>query len=170
MFGKLEELFSNDKQFVMMENQDIFVNGHYQFPLPLRNPALIMPTNRTMIKKRANYLKKKDYKKFMNDILQKRYGRVALEVQTYNKTWYIFPHGIHHPSKPGKIPFLVDCIAEFNCMSINKELLSSSGLNNQLVGVLMRFRQEQVAVIGDIESMFYQVWVSEEQRSLVRFL
>ena len=56
MFGKLEELFSNDKQFVMMENQDIFVNGHYQFPLPLRNPALIMPTNRTMIKKRANYL------------------------------------------------------------------------------------------------------------------
>ena len=177
----MEELFSNDKQFVMMENQDIFVNGHYQFPLPLRNPALIMPNNRTMIKKRANYLKKKelfiknkkffeDYKKFMNDILQKRYGRVALEVQTYNKTWYILPHGIHHPSKPGKIPFLVDCIAEFNCMSINKELLSSSGLNNQLVGVLMRFRQEQVAVIGDIESMFYQVWVSEEQRSLVRFL
>ena len=34
----------------------------------------------------------------------------------------------------------------------------------------MRFRQEQVAVKGDIESMFYQVWVSEKHKSFLEFL
>ena len=41
----------------MMENGAEFVNGHYQLPLSLRNPALIMLNNRTMVEKRANYLK-----------------------------------------------------------------------------------------------------------------
>ena len=48
-----------------------------------------------------------------------------------------------------------DCSAKFNGRSISKELLSS--LTSQLVGVLIRFHQEQVTVIGDIEYMFYQV-------------
>ena len=63
-----------------------------------------------------------------------------------------------------------DCSAKFNGRSINKELLSGPDLTNQLVGVLIGFHQEQVAVIGDIESMFYQVWVFKEHRSLLRFL
>ena len=43
---------------MMIENGAKFVNDHYQLPLSLRNPALIMPNNKTMIEKRANYLKK----------------------------------------------------------------------------------------------------------------
>ena len=60
VFGDLEKLSSKDKQFMMMmmENGAEFVNGNYQLSLPLRNPALIMPNNRTMVEKTANYLKK----------------------------------------------------------------------------------------------------------------
>ena len=105
----------------------------------------------------------------MNDILQKGYARVASEVQPYSKTWYIPHHDIYHPSKLGKIWVVFDCSAEFNGRSVNKELLSGSDLTNQLASILIRFCQEQVAVIGDIESMFYQVWDSEERRSLLRF-
>ena len=49
-------------------------------------------------------------------------------------------------------------------------MLSGPDLTNQLVGVLTRFRQEQIAFIGDIEAMFYQVYVADEHRSLLRFL
>ena len=35
---------------------------------------------------------------------------------------------------------------------------------------LARFREEPVAVMGDIESMFHQVLVPEKDRSLLRFL
>ena len=55
-----------------------------------------------------------------------------------------------------------DCSAEFNGRSINKELLSGPDLTNQLVGVFIRFCQGQEAVIEDIESMFYQIWVSQK--------
>ena len=48
-----------------------------------------------------------------------------------------------------------DGSTDFNGRSINKELLNGPDLTNQLVGVLIKFRQEQVAVTGDIESMFY---------------
>ena len=59
MFGEFENLSAEDKQFMITENGTEFVNGHYyQLPLPLRNPALIMPNNRTMVEKRANYLKR----------------------------------------------------------------------------------------------------------------
>ena len=99
VLGELEELSSEDKQFMMMmKNGAEFVNGHYQLSLPLRNLALIMSKNRTIVEKRADYLKKQfmknkkffeDYQRFMNDILQKGYARVASEAQTYSKTWYI---------------------------------------------------------------------------------
>ena len=60
MFGELENLSAEDKQFmIMMENGAGYVNSHYRLPLPLRNPALIVPNNRAMVEKRANYLKKR---------------------------------------------------------------------------------------------------------------
>ena len=43
-------------------------------------------------------------------------------------------------------------------------------LTNQLIGVLTRFRQEEVAVIADIEKMYAQILVTDEHRSLLRFL
>ena len=48
--------------------------------------------------------------------------------------------------------------------------MSATDLANQIVSVITRFREEPVAVIGDIESMFHQVLVPEKDRSLLRFL
>ena len=41
---------------------------------------------------------------------------------------------------------------------------------NQIVGILSRFREHDVAFMADMESMFYQVMVSEEQRCYLKFL
>ena len=131
------------------------------------------------MEKRANYLKRRfvknkkffgDYQKYMNDILQKNYTRVISEIQPYGKRWYTPHHGINNLSKPGKIRVVFDCSAGCNGRSINKELVSDPEMTSELVGVLIRFCQEQVAVIGDMESRFYQIWVFEEHRSLLRFL
>ena len=47
---------------------------------------------------------------------------------------------------------------------------SGPDLTNQTVGVLLRFREEQIAVTGDIEAMYHQVKVPENQRYFLRFL
>ncbi|XP_074608719.1 uncharacterized protein LOC141863139 [Acropora palmata] len=43
-------------------------------------------------------------------------------------------------------------------------------LTNSLIGVLIRFRRDRVAVMVDIESMFHQVRVPEHDSSFMRFL
>ena len=83
---------------------------------------------------------------------------------------YIPHHGVYHPSKPEKIRVVFDCGAEFKGTSLNKTMMSGLDLANQIVGVITRFREEPVAVIGDIEPMFHQVLVPEKDRSLFRFL
>ena len=65
---------------------------------------------------------------------------------------------------------MFDCSAQFCGASLNDELLQGPILTNNLVGVLVRFRQDQVAVMGDIHSMFHQVRVSEADRDLLSFL
>ncbi|XP_057313154.1 uncharacterized protein LOC130654559 [Hydractinia symbiolongicarpus] len=81
---------------------------------------------------------------------------------------YIPHHGVYNENKPGKIRVVFDCGAEFDGVSINK--MSGPDLTNQLVGVVMRFREELIAFMADIEKMFYQVRVSEKHRSMYRYL
>ena len=86
------------------------------------------------------------------------------------RTWYIPPHGVYHPKKPGKIRVVFDCSAEYRGEVLNHHLLQGPDLINNLTGVLCRFRQEPVAVIGDIGSMCHQVGVNTEDRHFLRFL
>ena len=53
---------------------------------------------------------------------------------------------------------------------MNDKLLQGPDLTNSLVGVLARFRQEAVTVLGDIEAMFHQVKVAPEDCNALRFL
>ena len=48
--------------------------------------------------------------------------------------------------------------------------MSSPYLTNQIVGVITRFRQEPVVIMGDIVAMFQQLLVPEIDRSLLTFL
>ncbi len=49
-------------------------------------------------------------------------------------------------------------------------LLTGPDLNNSLLGVLLRFRKESVAITADIQQMFYCFFVKEEDRNFLRFL
>ena len=59
---------------------------------------------------------------------------------------------------------------KFAGTSLNECLLPGPDLINNLIGALLRFRQERVAFMSDIECMFYQVRVPVEQHDLLRFL
>ena len=86
------------------------------------------------------------------------------------KAWYIPHHGVYHPHKPGKIRVVFDCSATFKGLSLNSMLHKGPDLTNSLVRVLTRFREDRVAVMADIEAMFYQVRVPDRDSSFLRFL
>ena len=73
------------------------------------------------------------------------------------------------PKKPDKIRVVFDCSARYAGTSLNQNLLQGPDLTNSLVGVLCRFRQEAVAFSCDVESMFHQFFVNEEDGDLLRF-
>ena len=59
MTGKLEGISYEDKRFLrIMNEQTIKVGNHYQTPLPLQNPAMMLPKNQRMVEKRLQYLKR----------------------------------------------------------------------------------------------------------------
>ena len=63
-----------------------------------------------------------------------------------------------------------DAAAKFHGTSLNDELLQGPDYINNLAGVLMRFRQEEVVLVADIEQMFHKVRVSAEDCDALRFL
>ena len=48
--------------------------------------------------------------------------------------------------------------------------MSGPDLTIQIIGVLIRFRQELIAIMADIESMFYQVHEPEKHQNFLTFL
>ena len=83
--------------------------------------------------------------------------------------WYLPHHGVLHPRKK-KLRVVLDASARFAGTSLNDCLQSGPDLTNNLIGVLLRFRQEPVAMMADLECMFYQVRVPHSERDLLRFL
>ena len=69
------------------------------------------------------------------------------------KTRFIPHHSVHHPSKPGKIWVIFDCSAEFNGVSINKKLMSGPDVTNEIIIILVNFR-DIMATMADIEAVF----------------
>lgn len=69
-----------------------------------------------------------------------------------------------------KIRIVFDCSAQHAGMLLNKRVLQGPDLTNKLLGVLTRFREQQIAVTADIEAMFHQVRVPAKDRDVLRFL
>ena len=92
------------------------------------------------------------------------------DVRRIGRVNYIPHHGAYHPKKPGRIQVVFDCSGRYAGTSLNQSLLQGPDLTNNLVGVLCRFRQETVAFSCDVQSMFHQFYVNEEDRDLLTFL
>ena len=179
-------LSCDDRKFLDTMEIGIHKNetGHWEMPLPFRQTEVRMPNNRIQAVNRLNRLLRtlkrkpqmqKDYLKFMEKILTKGHAspvpqeEVTSKSQT-GKVWYLPHFGVYHPKKPTQIRVVFDSSAEFEGVSLNKELLSGPHMMNSLLGVLIRFRTETTAVMCDIEQMFHSFHVNPSHRDFLRFL
>ena len=61
---------------------------------------------------------------------------------------------MYHSKRPEEIRVVFDCSAQLQGMSLNSELQQGPDLTNNMVGKLLLFRQDPVAVMGDVQSCF----------------
>ena len=148
-------------------------------PLPFRSPRPCLPNNREQALSRLMSLRRTLNKKpemrhhfvdFMEEIFRNGHAELAPPPELDKEYWYLPSFGVYHPQKPGKIRIVFDSSAQFKGISLNDVLLQGPDLNNTLLGVLLRFRTDPVAVMTDIQQMFHSFLVREDHRDYLRFL
>ena len=163
----------------ILNNGASLIDGHYEIPLSLRDDDVRFPNNKSQAEKRFIYLQRKmsrnhhfgnDYMNFMKELMSKGYATESTAVAENGKSWYLPHHGVYNQNKPGNIRVVFDLSTEFQGTSTNKSLLPGPDLANQIIGILLRFREEPVAVTGDIEAMYHKVKIPVKKRSFLRFL
>ena len=87
-----------------------------------------------------------------------------------DREWYLPHHPVVNPNKPGKVRRVLNGASKFHGTSLNKSLLVGPDLLQNLIFVLLRFRQHKYANSVDIEGMFLQVGVLARDQISLRFL
>ena len=87
-----------------------------------------------------------------------------------DKDWYLPHHPVLKPNKPGKVRRVLNGAAKFHGASLNKSLVTGPDLLQNLIYVLLRFRQHPSAVSAHIEGMFLQVGVLPSDQPSLRLL
>jgi hypothetical protein len=179
--GDIKEMSIEDKEVIHRWDKSVCMNeGHYVLPIPFRQDSPELPDNKCMAEQRLASLGRRlrnypnlliRYAAGMEDLVEKGYAeRVHETTITSGVTWYIPHHNVVNVNKPDKLRIVFDCAAKFHGVSLNLEVLQGPDLTNKLLGVLLRFREGKVAIMGDVEAMYHQVRVSAEHRDALRFL
>ena len=109
----------------------------------------------------------------IKDYVDKGYAKKLSKEEaskTSNITWFLPHHPVLNPNKPGKVRVVFDAAAKFQGTSLNDQLVQGPDLTNDLVGVLIRFREERIALTSDVEAMFHQTGVLPKDTDALRFL
>ncbi|XP_011858842.1 PREDICTED: uncharacterized protein LOC105556362, partial [Vollenhovia emeryi] len=113
-----------------------------------------------------------EYCKFMQDYLSQ--GHMTLvEDENQKSEHYVLPHQavVRPDSVTTKLRVVFDASAKTTAnTSLNDKLIAGPNLQGNLISIILRFRTYEHVVTADIASMFRQILVAEEDRSLQQIL
>ncbi|XP_060801917.1 uncharacterized protein LOC132902105 [Amyelois transitella] len=87
----------------------------------------------------------------------------------FERVWYLPHFGVDNPNK-AKLRLVFDAAAKSKGVCINDFLLQGPDLLQSLLGIMLRFRENPVGVIGDIKDMFLRIKIRKEDMHAFRFL
>jgi hypothetical protein len=178
-----EPVMSVDDKRALKTMQDTIktVDGKFHVGIPWKvNPEEALQNNRSMAESRLRMLKRKfdgnpklaeDYTKTVEAYISDKHAMLVEEGDLNEPhQWFLPHHAVFKRSNPEKCRVVFDCAAQYKGISLNDTILQGPNFLNNLSGVLIRFRKEPVAVIGDVKLMFHQCFVLPKDRRFLRFL
>ncbi|KAK7944873.1 hypothetical protein WMY93_000601 [Mugilogobius chulae] len=94
-------------------------------------------------------------------------AKIKQDQKENSESWF-FPHHMVQHNMKNRIVF--NCSFCYKGLNLNEWLLPGPTLSPSLVGVLLRFREHNIAISGDIKGMFHQVCLLPEDKPLMRFI
>ena len=169
-----------DRKVMQLWDQQVTKkDGHYVLPIPFKRDKPDLPDNKVIAEQRLKSLGKRlmknpvlleNYKSGITELIEANHAEPAPEEPGKNRhVWYIPHHNVVNPRKPNKFRIVFDCAVRYQ-ECLNEQVCQGPNLMNSLIGVLLRFRENKIAIQGDIKGMFLQVKVPPEQRDVLRFL
>ena len=81
------------------------------------------------------------------------------------------PHpGVRNINKPGMARVVFNTGAKFENTCLNDNILKGPDLFNNLLSVLLKFREGRYGVMSNIQQMFHQVLTNQDDQQALRFL
>lgn len=169
-----DELFLSIMQREVHQDKE----NNWVAPLPFKSPRPLLPNNRELALSRLSSLRrtlsknvemKQQFCAFMERLFENKHAERASPNQNEKERWYLPIFGVYHPQKLGQIRVVFDSSAQYQGVSLNSVLLTGPNLNNSLLGVLLRFRKDLIAITADIQQMFYGFLGQQHHRDYLRF-
>ncbi|KRX53725.1 hypothetical protein T09_8680, partial [Trichinella sp. T9] len=112
-----------------------------------------------------------DYSSTMRRYLVNGWAEPATESGPPRRTWYLPHHAVYKgEGEERKCRVVFDGSARYGETSLNSQLEAGPPIQMDLLRALLRFRRFRVGLQADIENMYLQVQIREEDRDVCRFL
>ena len=147
-----------------------------------RDPALL-PDNKSQATKKLEATERRlikntehaqAYNKQMVEMSEMEFSRKLSEkelVEYKGPVHYISHHAVLRPkSKSTPVRIVFNSSAVFQGHRLNDYWMKGPDLLNDLFGVVLRFRENEVAFIGDISKMYHRILIPEADQHVHKFL
>ncbi len=176
---------TNEEPLVVRINIDTeiaFVDGRYQCKIPFKEEYPILPDNYLFAKSRLNSLLTrlkanpalaKEYNKVIQDQLEQGIVEkvdVSLPTEVGRVTYLPNQMVLREDKDTTKLRVVFDQSFKRTGPSLNDCLYAGPPLLPLLSDILMRFRNNKVVLLSDIEKAFLNVSIGSTQRDYLRFL
>ena len=171
------------KEAKIIEDSCRKVDNQWLIPYPWKRDPRELPNDKAQAFKKLEatqrrLLKNPDHAKAydlqMVEMNQLQFARKLTEEETRRHTGpvhYISHHELLRPeSKSTPVRIVFNSSAVFQGHKLNDYWMKGPDLLNDLFGVVLRFRENQVAFMGDISKMYHRIRIPETDQHVHRFL
>ncbi|KAJ0169567.1 hypothetical protein K1T71_014752 [Dendrolimus kikuchii] len=161
-----------------LERTSMLKDARWHVGLPWKDSSCKMPESFKNACNRLKGVEKKckanpsyavRYTERINHLLENDYAYELKDDKVTSKTWYLPHFGVDNPNK-NKLRLVFDAAAKSNGYSLNDYLMTGPDLLTSLYGIMLRFRENKIAVTGDIRDMFLRIKIIPEEQHALRFL
>lgn len=180
--GGKQYTLQEERELAMIDKGLDLVDGTWQATYPWQKDPKSLPDNfvaaSAMLRSTEKRLMKNDElaSKYCEQILDMEKRGVARKLNEADKmyegpVYYISHHEVLKPeskSTPCRIVF--NSSAKFMNSTLNDYWVKGPDLVNNLLGILIRFRENRVGLAGDISKMYHTIKISDTDQHTHRFL
>ena len=186
-----EECFCKSEKLSQVEREEAKVietsckksGNQWLIPYPWKRDPKMLPDNKIQAMRKLEATEQrlsknpehcKAYSQQIKEMEEMNFAKKLRpeEIKSYQgRIHYIAHHGIVRPDKkntPLRIVFNSSSVFQGHCL--NDYWLKGPDLLNNLFGVILRFREKEVVISGDISKMYHRLLIPEVNQHVHRFL